>query len=83
MLPDQGHSATLQLRNPKVFDNDAEMTSHIQSGKAEIVQGDALVPEDVERAWEKATENGRTVDYVVFTVGKSMAHKTISDVFDL
>lgn len=68
-LLNQGHSATLQLRNPKGFDNDAEIAPYIQSGKAEIVQGDALVTEDVERAWAKATENGRTVDYILFTIG--------------
>jgi len=67
-LLNQGHSATLLLRNDKVFDNDERMKPHVDSGRAQLVQGDALVTDDVERAWEKATD-GRTVDFVVFTIG--------------
>lgn len=71
MHPDQGNSATLLLRNTNVFDNDDRMQPHVESGRAQLVQGDALVLDDVKRAWEKATDYGRAVDYVVFTIGKS------------
>ena len=47
------------------------MQPHVESGRAQLVQGDALVLDDVKRAWEKATDYGRAVDYVVFTIGKS------------
>jgi len=67
-LLNQGHSATLLLRNDKVFDNDERMKPHVDSGRAQLVQGDALVTDDVKRAWDKATD-GRTVDFVVFTLG--------------
>ena len=67
---DQGHSATLLLRNAKVFDNDEQMHPHVESGRAQLVEGDALVSDDVKRAWDKATDYGRAVDYVVFTIGK-------------
>lgn len=67
---DQGHSATLLLRNDKIFDNDERMKPHVDSGRAQLVQGDALVTDDVKRAWEKATD-GRTVDFVVFTLGEA------------
>jgi len=68
-LLNQGHSATLLLRNEKVFDEDEQMKRFVESGTAQLVQGDALVPEDVKRAWEKATDSGRGVDYVLFTIG--------------
>jgi len=68
-LLNQGHSATLLLRNDKVFDNDERMKPHVESGRAQLVKGDALVVDDVKRAWEKATDLGRTVDYVLFTLG--------------
>jgi len=67
---DQNHSATLLLRKTDVFDNDEQMRPHVESGRAQIVQGDALVADDVKVAWEKATDFGRAVDYVVFTLGK-------------
>lgn len=68
-LLNQGHSATLLLRNTNVFDNDERMKPHVESGRAQLVQGDALVEDDVKRAWEKATDFGRAVDYVVFSIG--------------
>lgn len=46
------------------------MRPHLESGEAELVQGDALVVDDVKRAWGKATDSGRVVDYVLFTLGK-------------
>ncbi|KAF9643626.1 hypothetical protein BDM02DRAFT_3104173 [Thelephora ganbajun] len=68
-LLNQGHSATLLLRNTSVFDNDVRMQPHVESGRAQLVQGDALVSDDVKSAWDKATDYGRAVDYVIFTIG--------------
>ena len=45
------------------------MKHHVDSGRAQLVQGDALVSSDVKHAWDKATDYGRVVDYVVFTIG--------------
>jgi hypothetical protein len=45
------------------------MKPHVESGKAQLVQGDALVSDDVKKAWEKATDAGRAVDFVLFTIG--------------
>ena len=45
------------------------MKPHVESGRAQLVKGDALVSEDVKCAWDKATDYGRAVDYVVFTIG--------------
>ena len=70
LFTDQNHSATLLLRKTDVFDNDEQMRPHVESGRAQLVQGDALVPDDVKAAWEKATDFGRAVDYVVFTLGQ-------------
>jgi len=69
---DQNHSATLLLRKTDVFDNDEQMKPHVESGRAQLVQGDALVADDVKAVWEKATDFGRAVDYVVFTLGQSL-----------
>ena len=70
LFADQNHSATLLLRKTDVFDNDEQMRPHVESGRAQLVQGDALVVDDVKAAWEKATDFGRAVDYVVFTLGQ-------------
>lgn len=47
------------------------MQSHIKAGRAHIVQGDALVLKDVEKAWETAKSHRATgvVDSILFTVG--------------
>ena len=45
------------------------MKPHVESGRAQLVQGDALVSDNVKHAWDKATDYGRVVDYVVFTIG--------------
>ncbi|KAI6045788.1 hypothetical protein EDC04DRAFT_2865292 [Pisolithus marmoratus] len=43
----------------------------LSSGKARLVNGDALVREDVERAWVEAAkgDDNRPVDFLVFTIG--------------
>jgi len=48
------------------------MQPHIESGRAQHVLGDALVLDDVKRAGEKATDFGRVVDYVVFSIGEGV-----------
>ena len=47
------------------------MKSHVASGKARLVQGDALNEEDVRRAWAVASEGDGPLDLVLFTVGQS------------
>jgi len=76
-LLNQGHSATLLLRNTKAFDNDEQMKPHVESGRAQLVQGDALVSDDVKSVWEKATD-GRSVDFVLFTIGATQEMGTFS-----
>jgi len=68
-LLNQEHSATFLLRNTNAFDNDELMKPHVESGRVQLVQGDALVSDDVKKAWEKATDGGRPVDFVLFTIG--------------
>lgn len=65
----QGHTVIFLVRNPTVFDDDEEVKSYIYSGKAMVVKGDALVPEQVQSAWQEANSEG-AVDLVVFSVGK-------------
>lgn len=55
-----------------MFDGDEAIQKYVTAGKARLVQGDALVKEDVERAWAAAQgDDGKPVDFLVFTVGKS------------
>ena len=55
-----------------MFDNDETVQKYVRAGKARLVQGDALVKEDVKRAWTVAQgDDDRPVDFLVFTVGKS------------
>ncbi|KAF9557125.1 hypothetical protein CPC08DRAFT_65758 [Agrocybe pediades] len=60
-----GCTVTFLLRSPNVFDEDTEIQRHVASGKARLLKGDALVKEDVQRAWDEAG----TVDVLLFTVG--------------
>ncbi|KAF8646926.1 hypothetical protein AX16_007018 [Volvariella volvacea WC 439] len=63
-----GANVTFLLRNTSIFDNDAEIQKHVKSGKAILLQGDALVAADVQRAWDEGAKNG-PVDLLLFTVG--------------
>ncbi|KLT42031.1 hypothetical protein CC85DRAFT_285959 [Cutaneotrichosporon oleaginosum] len=45
---------TLLLRNPNVFDADAAVMDAVKDGRVKLVQGDATVEADVERAIESA-----------------------------
>jgi NAD(P)-dependent dehydrogenase (short-subunit alcohol dehydrogenase family) len=64
-----GHSFTFLLRNPSVFDGDANMTPYIASKQAQIVKGDALSLEDIQNAWKEAEADGVPIDYVIYSVG--------------
>jgi hypothetical protein len=62
---------TFLLRNPKCFEGDATIQKYVQSGKARLVQGDALNEEQVSHGWIEAGKGDRpgAVDVVLFTVG--------------
>jgi hypothetical protein len=64
-----GATVTYLLRNPSVFDNDADLQPFLSNGKARIVKGDALVKNDVVRTWSEATRDSTPVDYLLFTPG--------------
>ncbi|KAH7904801.1 hypothetical protein BJ138DRAFT_1119072 [Hygrophoropsis aurantiaca] len=71
-LLDLGVTVTFLLRSPKVFDNDSTIQRYVHTGKAQLVKGDALVKDDVQRAWDAAKSNdsdSRPVDFLIFTVG--------------
>lgn len=46
------------------------MKHYIALGKVVLVKGDALSPEDVKAAWDKAAEQQK-IDFVLFTIGES------------
>ena len=63
-----GHTVVFLLRSTSVFDDDATLKPYIQSGKAILVKGDALIKSDVANAWNKANE-GSPADLILFTIG--------------
>lgn len=69
---DFGATVTFLLRKPQVFDNDESIQNYVRDGKARLVTGDALVKDDVRRAWAEASidDDGNPVDLLIFTVGK-------------
>jgi len=52
-----------------VFDDNAVVKPYLDSGKAILVEGDALNADDVANVWKTAAEVTGRVDFVVFTVG--------------
>ncbi|KAG6902134.1 hypothetical protein C0995_003891 [Termitomyces sp. Mi166 len=66
-----GHHVTFLLRKLSVFDNDEIIKKFVGLKKAHLVQGDALIKADVDRAWKAAAANVETglVDVLLFTVG--------------
>ncbi|KAG0691787.1 hypothetical protein DFH29DRAFT_975621 [Suillus ampliporus] len=70
-----GATVTFLLRSPGVFDQDETIQNYVKKGKARLIQGDALVKNDVSRAWSEAQHhqgddsNSRPVDFLIFTVG--------------
>ncbi|KAG9034150.1 hypothetical protein FRB95_013795 [Tulasnella sp. JGI-2019a] len=67
-LLQEGHHVVYLLRKTSVFDSNEEMKPFIESGLAELVQGDALSWDDGTRAWAQATLDG-PVDVVLFSLG--------------
>lgn len=66
-----------------MFDNDETIQKYIRAGKARLAQGDALVKEDVKRAWVVAQgDDAKPVDFLIFTVGK-LHHFFFVPLFDL
>lgn len=68
-LLQQGHSVFIAVRNPSVLENDPVVQPFIASGQAKLVKCDALVEDDMRRAWSVALEDEKPVDAVLFTVG--------------
>ncbi|RDB18788.1 hypothetical protein Hypma_014592 [Hypsizygus marmoreus] len=68
---DAGHTVTFLLRSPSVFDKDEKIQSYVKSGKAFLVKGDALIKDDMQRAWTEAATRSPSgiVDILLFTVG--------------
>lgn len=65
---DTGSTVTFLLRSATAFDDDEVIQKYVKSGKARLIQGDALVPADVKNAWAAASMD-RPVDLLLFTVG--------------
>lgn len=65
-----GATVTFLLRSPQVFEQDKTIQTYVKEGKARLIQGDALVKNDVRRAWSEAqADDTRPVDFLIFTVG--------------
>ncbi|KIY61902.1 hypothetical protein CYLTODRAFT_459463 [Cylindrobasidium torrendii FP15055 ss-10] len=64
----QGATVHFLLRSTSIFDGNSEVRLFIQSGKAKLIQGDALKEADVKAAWDFALSTS-PVDLVVFTIG--------------
>jgi hypothetical protein len=56
-----------------VFDNDEVVQGYVKTGTARLLQGDALIRDDVQRAWREAAKIG-DVDLLLFTVGELSPH---------
>jgi len=63
-----GATVTYLLRTPAAFDTDEDVQKYVKSGHARLVKGDALVEQDVRKAWTEATRD-KPVDLVLFSVG--------------
>ena len=69
---EKGATVTFLLRSgPATFEKDATIQKYVESGKARLIQGDALNKDDVTKAWEKAAEGEGwvRVGILLFTVG--------------
>ncbi|KAG6867891.1 hypothetical protein C0993_009774 [Termitomyces sp. T159_Od127] len=54
------HTVTFLLRKTSIFDHDTKIQTALDSGQARLVQGDALVKEDIQRAWTSAIAHGKS-----------------------
>jgi hypothetical protein len=62
---------TFLLRTPSVFDKDELVKPFVESGKARLIKGDALIRDDVRHAWDEAASgDDESVELLVFTVGE-------------
>ncbi|KIO24813.1 hypothetical protein M407DRAFT_43259, partial [Tulasnella calospora MUT 4182] len=80
-LLQQGHSVFIAVRNPSVLENDPAVQPFIASGQAKLVKCDALVEDDMRRAWSVALEDEKPVDAVLFTVGAPTAKFSLTKGF--
>ncbi|CAE7106082.1 unnamed protein product [Rhizoctonia solani] len=64
----KGHTCTLILRRPDSMESEPSISEHIRNGLAKLVRGDALVREDVQKAWDVANSDG-PVDLIFFGIG--------------
>ena len=78
-LLERGDTVTFLLRSTEAFEKDPVMAPHIGSGKARLVQGDAMKEEGVKRAWASAclatsgsspSDEGQ-VDLLLVTISES------------
>ena len=71
-VAESGATVTFLLRKPEVFDNNETIQKYIGEGKARLVKGDALVKDDVRRAWAESSagDDGAPVELLIFTVGE-------------
>ncbi|KAF9478504.1 hypothetical protein BDN70DRAFT_879943 [Pholiota conissans] len=67
-LLESGANVTFLLRSPTIFDSDETIQKYVKLGKARLLEGNALVREDVQRAWDEAGKES-PVDLLLFTVG--------------
>ncbi|KIK81059.1 hypothetical protein PAXRUDRAFT_15452 [Paxillus rubicundulus Ve08.2h10] len=73
-LLDSGATVTFLLRKVQVFDGNETIQKYVEQGKARLVQGDALIKDDVQRAWDEAAKgDDKLVDLLLFTVGSPTA----------
>lgn len=64
-----GATVTFLLRDPSIFDNNDTISPFLASGQARVIKGDALVKDDVARAWSEAARDRGQVDFLLFTLG--------------
>lgn len=70
ILENDDTSTTLTLLCRRELAETDPLFPHVQSGQVKIVRGDALVRDDVERAWSAA--GGKECQKVCFTLGTPM-----------
>jgi len=70
-LLEKGATVTFLLRSPSTFDADTTIQKYVKSGQARLFKGDALIKDDVKKAWAEAAkgEGEERVDVLLFTVG--------------
>ncbi|KDN48325.1 hypothetical protein RSAG8_02917, partial [Rhizoctonia solani AG-8 WAC10335] len=55
----KGHTCTFLLRRTDAMESDPSMSEYVRNGLAKLVGGDALVREDVQKAWDVANSGGQ------------------------